>query len=81
MLTTFISAFAFAGVGLPESAEAWRRWGRPHVRYYEARPRVYYRSYYAPRVYRPYYRGYHYGYYGAPDYYYYGPGVSVSVGF
>jgi hypothetical protein len=85
---TFLSAFTFVGVGVPDTAEAWRRWGwgRPYASYYYGAPRAYYGGYvpyrtyyYGPRFYRPY-RTY---YYGGPDYYYYGPrsGVSVSVGF
>jgi hypothetical protein len=74
---------------VPDTAEAWRRWGwgRPYASYYYGAPRAYYYGgyvpyrtyYYGPRFYRPY-RTY---YYGGPDYYYYGPrsGVSVSVGF
>lgn len=85
---TFATAFTFAGVGVTDTAEAWRRGGRPYVTYYSRPPRAYYyggyrpyRSYYyGPRYYRPYYGR---SYYGGPDYYYYGPrsGVSVSFGF
>jgi hypothetical protein len=84
---TFLAAFTTVGVGITDSAEAWRRWGgRPYVTYYSGPPRSYYynsyrpyRTYYGPRYYRPYYRSY---YYGRPGYYY-GPrsGVSVSFGF
>jgi hypothetical protein len=83
---TFITAFSFVGVGVTDTAEAWRLWGRPYRAYYAA-PRTFYygdyrpyRSYYhEPSYYRPYYGGY---YYGEPRYYY-GPGsgVAVSVGF
>jgi hypothetical protein len=88
---TFVTAFTFAGVGVSNTAEAWRGWGRPYVAYYGGPPRSYYyrgyapgyapyRTYYSgPRYYRPYNRGY---YYAEPGYYY-GPrsGVSVSYGF
>jgi hypothetical protein len=84
---TFIAAFTTVGIGIPDSAEAWRRWGvRPYASYYYGPPRSYYynsyvpyRAYYGPRFYRPYYGRY---YYGGPGYYY-GPrsGMSVSVGF
>jgi len=86
---TFVTAFSFAGVGVTDTAEAWRRWNRPYVGYYGGPPRAYYygggyapyRTYYAPRnYYQPYYGG---GYYGSPGYYNYGPrsGVSVQFGF
>jgi hypothetical protein len=94
---TFVSAFAFVSVGVPEKAEAWRRWGRPYVTYYSAPPRAYYGDFYGGRpyrtyyggpafyrsYYRPYYRPYYRGYYNDYSGYYYGPGsgVSVSVGF
>ena len=84
---TFVTAFSFVGVGMTDTAEAWRRWGRPYVGYYGAPPVVYYRgytpyrAYYGPRIYRPY--PVYYGGYSDPGYYYYGPqsGVSVSFGF
>jgi hypothetical protein len=81
---TFLSAFSFVGIGVTDTAEAWRRWGRPYVSYYYGPPRAYpygayvpYRAYYGPR-YRPFYRSYYYGY---PDYYYYGPRSGVAVSF
>jgi hypothetical protein len=87
---TFLAAFTTAGVGITNSAEAWRGWGgRPYMSYYYGPPRTYYynsympyRAYYGPRVYRPYSYYPRYYYYGEPgyDYYYYGarPGVRVS---
>lgn len=83
---TFLAAFTTIGVGIPNSAEAWRRggWGRPYVGHYYGSPRSYYynyvpyRTYYGPPVYRPYYGSY---YYGGPGYYYYGPRARVTVGF
>jgi hypothetical protein len=89
---TFVSAFSFVGVGVTDTAEAWRRWGRPYVSYYGGNyyggpPAAYYRgytpyrAYYGPRIYRPY--PVYYGGYSDPGYYHYGPqsGVSVSFGF
>jgi hypothetical protein len=75
---TFVSAFAFAGVGVPEKADAWRRWGwgGPYVTYYSAPPRAYYGGYYGGYPYRTYYGGYPYRtYYGGPAVYrsYYRP--------
>src|SRR5262245_32127926 len=94
---TFLAAFTTLSVGVPDSADAWGRWGwrQPYVAYYGAGPGPYYSGYtpyrsyyYGPRVYRTYYSPY-YGdpyYYGAPyDYGYYGYGprgrIAFSVGF
>jgi hypothetical protein len=84
---TFLAAFTTVGVGTPDTADAWGRWGwrRPYVSYYSGPPRAYYYNRYGqyraygPRFYRPVYGRYYYG----PDYYHYGPraGVSVSFGF
>jgi hypothetical protein len=88
---TFLAAFMSVGVGFPDSADAWGRWGwrRPYVAYYGAGPGPYYsgytpyRSYIGPRVHRPFYGRYYYDnpYYGDP--YYYGPRgrVAFSIGF
>ncbi len=86
---TFLAAFNLAGIGLTNSANAWRGWvGRPYGAYYA--PRYYsrgypYRSFYGPRIYRPYYSSYYaypaYPVYPYPNYYYYGPGSGVSVSF
>jgi hypothetical protein len=92
---TFASAFTLVGVGVPEQAEAWRRWGwgRPYVTYYSAPPSAYYGGYYGGypyrtyyrgpafyrSYYRPYYRPYYSGYYDGYPGYYYGPGSGVSV--
>ena len=92
LAATFLGAFTFAGVGVTDTAEAWRRWDRPYVTYYSV-PRSYYYDdfyyggyapyrtyYYGPRVYRPYYGNY---YYPGPGYYSYRPRsyVAFSVGF
>ena len=73
---TFVAAFGVGSIVTTDTAEAWRRWGRPRVGYRVVAPRVYYG--------RPY-RGYYRDYYGPRYYsdYYYGPhgGVSVSIGF
>jgi hypothetical protein len=85
---TFLTAFSFVGVGVTDTAEAWRRWGRgrSYVTYYGGAPGSYYysgyrpyRTYYGPSYYRPYSSRY---YYRQPGYYY-GPrsGVSVSFGY
>jgi hypothetical protein len=84
---TFMAAFGAAGIGVTNTAEAWRGWGRPYRAYYGPRA-----AYYAPVV--PYRRGFYGGrrivrpyYYSSyyapayPDYYYYGPGRGVTVSF
>jgi len=88
LLMTFVTAFTAVGASMPNTADAWGRWGyrRPYMVYYGGPPAAYYGGY------GPYYRGYApYGYYGPRVYrsyyggpgYYYGPrgGVSFSVGF
>jgi hypothetical protein len=86
---TFLVTFSVVGVGVTEKADAWGGCRRPYVARYYGPPayyydgyvpdRTYYRGFYGPRFYRPYYGGYYYGDSG----YYYGPrgGVSVSFGF
>lgn len=94
LMLTFIAAFGTVGVGLTNSANAWRGggWGRPYGAYYYGPPRAYYggfvpyRAYYAPRVFaQPVYVAYPpYDYYAYPGSYYYvapRPAVSVSFGF
>jgi hypothetical protein len=95
LTVAFIATLVVGSLAMPQSADAWRGWGRPYrssyygPRVYYGRPyRTYYNSYYGPRYYgpryyRPYYTSYYGGYYGYPDYYYYGPrsGVTFSVGF
>jgi hypothetical protein len=87
---TFIATICVFGVGVTEKADAWDRWRRPFDAHYYGPPvyydsyvpyRTYYRGYYGPRFYRPYY-GYYGSHYGGPGYYY-GPrsGISVSFGF
>lgn len=87
-----LAAFGIVAFILSNEAQAWRGgyYGRPYGAYYAPRAAYYgptvvpYRAYYGPRVVRPYfypapvYYGYPYATY--PDYYYYSPGVSVSVG-
>lgn len=84
LAATFLGAFTFAGVGIADDAQAWRR-ARPYRSYYYGPRRTYYRYqapyrsyYYGPRYYRPYYDGY---YYGGPSYYYGRPGISLRFGF
>jgi hypothetical protein len=86
---TFLATFALVGLSCPSNAEARHSRGhRAHASYYYGRPHSYYGYYgtpyrtyyyYPPRVYRSYY----YGPYYAPGYYYgyYGPGISIGVGF
>lgn len=78
-----------------EARRSWGH--RPYATYYYGRPHAYYGYYgapyspyyyYPPRVYHPYNYGpypYYYGSYPyyAPGYYYgyYGPGISIGVGF
>jgi hypothetical protein len=96
LMLVFLAAFSTVGMGMANSASAWRGWyGGPYRSFYYGGPRVYasgfapYRTYYAP-YYAPYYgpprvyTAYPYGYYGSyayPGSYYYAPGVAVSVGF
>lgn len=82
---TFLAAFTTLGVGVPDTAEAWRRWGRPTVSYYYGPPRSYYygtytpyRTYYGSSYYRPYYGR---SYYSDPYYYHYGPRRGAWVSF
>jgi len=94
LMLAFLAAFSTVGLGMANSASAWRGWyGGPYRSFYYG-PRVAYRSYapyrtlyapyyapyYAPRVYTAYPYGY-YGPYAYPGSYYYAPGVAVSVGF
>ena len=95
MLTlAFVAAFSTAGIGLTNTAQAWRGgwgggWGRPYGAYYAPRAAFYrpavfpYRAYYGPRIIAPYYPAYYAYPYPVYSDYYYGPpaGVSVSFGF
>jgi len=87
MLVAVVGSFSAI---FTNTAQAWR--GRPYGGYYYGPRAAYYgpvvvpyRTYYAPRVVRPYYPTYYaypYAYPVYPDYYYGSPsGVSVSVGF
>jgi hypothetical protein len=96
LLLTFLAAFSTVGLGMANSASAWRGWyGAPYRSYYYGGPRVYrsyapYRAYYAAPYYSTYYAppvyaAYPYGYYGYPyaypGSYVYGPRAGVAVSF
>jgi hypothetical protein len=79
---TFLVALSAVGLGVTEKTEAWGRWRRPYVSYYQGPPGYYddyYSGYYGS--YPPYRTYYYYGpryrYYGSyyDGYYYDSPGV------